>query len=89
MFASCNEDLAVLEAQRRVYVARAGARKQRGNAEEAEQLLEQMREEMEAERDKLYEQFKRRRQAVAARFPQVMDEVDRRWSELSRALRDE
>jgi hypothetical protein len=89
LFASCHEDLAVLEAQRRVYVARAEARKQRGKAEEAEQLLAQMREAMEAERDKLDEQFKHRRQAVADRFPQVMDEVDRRWSELSSALRDQ
>ncbi len=89
LFASCKEDLAVLEARRRVYVARAEARRQRGNAEEAGQLLEQMREAMEAERHKLDEQFNRRRRAVADRFPQVMDEVDRRWSELSSALRDE
>jgi hypothetical protein len=87
MFARCSEDLAVLEAQRRLYAARADARKQDDKDQHAQQLLAEMREVVSKQREQLELVFRRRRKALADRFPQAIADVDDRWSQLINALR--
>jgi hypothetical protein len=87
MFAACSEDLAVFQAQRQVYLARAEARKQAGKEKESEQLLAEMRDALSTERERLDKQFRQRRKNLADRFPQAVSDVDDRWSNLTEALR--
>jgi hypothetical protein len=87
MFAACSEDLAVFQAQRQVYLARAEARKQAGKEKESEQLLAEMRDALSTEREKLDKEFRQRRKSLADRFPQAISDVDDRWSKLTEALR--
>jgi hypothetical protein len=88
MFAACSRDLAVFEAQRQVYLARAEARKQAGKEKESEQLLAEMHDTLSTEREQLDKQFRQRRKTLADRFPQAISDVDVRWSKLTDALRE-